>query len=557
MPTCELCATSFSVSPQEKAVCDAKGFVTQPLCFVCRQKQRMAFRNGRKLYRRKCDFTGTEIISNYAPGPKGASLRAKPQPVYCSEAWYGDGWDALSYGRPFDFSRPFFEQFHELVSAVPRLALTNIRPENSDFCNMCEGNKNSYMVFGGDFNEDVLYGELCMRNRNAVDCDFSNDNEQCYETGSSFNCYGCRFTFDSKNCTGCAFISDCIGCHDCILCTNLAQKSFCIQNEQLTKEEYEKCKKDLLNGTWSRQENNWREFLTLLGKRIVKYAHILNAENCTGDYIHNSKNCRHCFDVWDCEEVTDTVLAVKGKNIVNSGFVGHQMELCYNIQTGIATYDSACCFSVFDSQNVDYCDWILNSQHCFGCASLNKKRHCILNTQYSETDYRDLRGKIIEHMKRTGEWGEFFPRTSSSFGYNESTANDYFPMQREQAVAEGFSWNDVPEEVSSVQKIIPAGKLPDAIGDVPDDILNWAIRCSVSDRPFRIVKQELDFYRAHRIPVPHEHPDERYRRRFSLKNPKKLWSRQCQKCGKAVETTYAPERTEKVYCDKCYLSEVY
>jgi len=42
-----------------------------------------------------------------------------------------------------------------------------------------------------------------------------------------------------------------------------------------------------------------------------------------------------------------------------------------------------------------------------------------------------------------------------------------------------------------------------------------------------------------------------------LKNPRKLYIRNCDKCGKEMKTTYAPERPEIVYCENCYNKEVY
>lgn len=52
--------------------------------------------------------------------------------------------------------------------------------------------------------------------------------------------------------------------------------------------------------------------------------------------------------------------------------------------------------------------------------------------------------------------------------------------------------------------------LPEDISKIPDDILNWAIECEVTKKPFRIIKQELEFYRKHNIPIPRRHPDQRY-----------------------------------------------
>ena len=71
------------------------------------------------------------------------------------------------------------------------------------------------------------------------------------------------------------------------------------------------------------------------------------------------------------------------------------------------------------------------------------------------------------------------------------------------------------------------------------------------------MKPELAFYRKMQLPMPHFHPDERHDRRMALRNPRKLWDRTCEKCRAAIETTYSPERPEIVYCESCYLKEVY
>jgi DNA-binding NarL/FixJ family response regulator len=67
---------------------------------------------------------------------------------------------------------------------------------------------------------------------------------------------------------------------------------------------------------------------------------------------------------------------------------------------------------------------------CFGCVGLQKKQYCILNKQYSKENYFGLKSKIIEHMQKTGEWGEFFPASQSLFAYNESIAHqEYYPLK--------------------------------------------------------------------------------------------------------------------------------
>tara|TARA_Y100000310_G_scaffold78501_1_gene75185 strand:+ start:542 stop:1108 length:567 start_codon:yes stop_codon:yes gene_type:complete len=188
---------------------------------------------------------------------------------------------------------------------------------------------------------------------------------------------------------------------------------------------------------------------------------------------------------------------------------------------------------------------------------MRHKKFCIFNKQYSQDEYESLRSRIIEHMKKTGEWGKFFPKEMSCFTYPETTANEYFPASRTQAESEGYKWVDLEDEKPDVERMIPADKLPDSIDDIPDDILNWGIECEVSGRPFKIVKQELVFYRQMNLPIPRQHPDERFKWRTAIRNPRKLWSRTCSKCNKAIQTTYSKERPERVFCEECYLAEVY
>ncbi|MDD5041193.1 MAG: hypothetical protein PHX87_02885 [Candidatus Peribacteraceae bacterium] len=234
-------------------------------------------------------------------------------------------------------------------------------------------------------------------------------------------------------------------------------------------------------------------------------------------------------------------------------------ELCYDCE-GVGHGVFRVLFSKLvwgGSSDVLYSYECFASKNLFGCAGLKKAQYCILNKQYSLEDYNKMALQLAEHMQRTKEWGRFFPRGSSPFGYNETVAQDYYPLGRNEALAQGFQWKEREEEIPDVAKVIPAEKLPDSIDDIPDDVLRWAIRCEATKRPFLINKRELDFYRRLRLPLPRYHPDERHRRRMALLNPRTLWKRQCAKCKKAIQTTYAPERPEKVYCEECYLKEVY
>ena len=97
-----------------------------------------------------------------------------------------------------------------------------------------------------------------------------------------------------------------------------------------------------------------------------------------------------------------------------------------------------------------------------------------MNKQYTKEDYLKLKEKIIEHMKRTGEWGEYFPAGVSPFSYNESMAQDYFPLKKEEALKKGYSWYDKP--TSQYNITLKSDSLPKTIAETDDNILNEIIQ---------------------------------------------------------------------------------
>ena len=244
------------------------------------------------------------------------------------------------------------------------------------------------------------------------------------------------------------------------------------------------------------------------------------------------------------------------------------------------------------SRDLNYCFWCFSSSNLFGCIGLRHKSYCILNKQYTKEEYERLVPKIIEHMNKIPyisrksqiqnskfqinsksqiqnskpkeiiyRYGEFFPPELSPFSYNETVAQEYFPLTKEEAIKQGYSWYDKPK--SEYKPTIKAKDLPDHIKDVKDSITKEIIECSNYKKGkckgsgvFRILPQELEFYRKMNLPLPRLCPDCRHYERIKQRNPLKLYKRKCAKCGKEILTTYSPDRPEIVYCEKCYLEEV-
>lgn len=236
-------------------------------------------------------------------------------------------------------------------------------------------------------------------------------------------------------------------------------------------------------------------------------------------------------------------------------------------------------------RDLEYCAFCNGSSNCFGCVGLQKKSYCILNKQYSKDDFFALREKIIRHMNempytnamgRIYRYGEFFPPEFSPFAYNETIAQDFFPLTKEQAEVKGFLWRE--PEMREYQTTIDAANLPDRIGDVQDSILKEIIKCASCGRPYRIIQMELQFLRQMSLPLPHLCPNCRHTERLKLRNAPRFYPRACQcagqgsengvyqnaashqhgasPCPKEFETSYAPDRKEIIYCEFCYQVEV-
>ena len=87
---------------------------------------------------------------------------------------------------------------------------------------------------------------------------------------------------------------------------------------------------------------------------------------------------------------------------------------------------------------------------------------------------------------------------------------------------------------------------------------NTIIAMYPPDTPFPVLEyMELDFYRSMNIPIPRLHPDERHIERMQKRISRILHKRRCTKCERDIQTTYAPDKPETVYCEECYLAEVY
>lgn len=548
---CKQCSASFAIDDRDQGFYAKMQVPAPTLCPECRFQRRLAWRVEHNLYLRKCDLTGREMISIFPPD--------HPNKVYHHEEWYGDGWNPLEEGRPYDFNRPFFAQFSELMRAVPFFSLNVLAVQNSEYVNQCGWSKNCYFTIEADQNEDSMYCYRVYYVKTCVDCTECFRCERCYECTDCEKCFNLRYSQLCEQCRDSAFLFDCRSCNNCFGCVGLRQKQYHMFNEQLTKQEYEDrlrafdfCDRQHLELARSRLEE--------LERRHPRKSFIGEQnEDVTGNYLAQCKDCLDCYNVRSCRDCRYCDIIRDCKDCMDYLCWGDRGERLYECQecghgTHTMRFCSACYEGIYD---LTYCyQCCLTAAHCFGCVGIKKKEYCILNKQYSKAEYEELVPRIIEHMKSIGEYGEFFPVAISPHCYNETVAQQYFPLSRDEVLKRGWKWRDqLP--FTKGKETISYEKIPERIEDVPDSILNEVLACEATGKNYRITKQELLFYRSFRIPIPRLHPDERHSRRMALRNPRRLWDRVCQKCGAEIKTSYQPSRPEVIYCERCYLETVY
>ncbi|MFC1810176.1 hypothetical protein ACFLZH_01630 [Patescibacteria group bacterium] len=543
--TCQISGKKFTITNEDIKYYKKLGVPLPTLCPEERMRRRFTHRNEKFLYKNKSAMSGEELITCYHPQ---CGLK-----VYSYDEWWGDKWDAIEYGREFDFGpkgKPFFEQFDELQKDVPVPELHVTRIENCPYVNYVGDSKNSYMIFGSIYAEDCMYGSpyYC---KDTVDTFLSRDCELCYETITCEKCYSCAYCQNCANSNNLTFCFDCRNCSDCIGCVGLRSKKFHIFNKKYSQEEYNKLKSELSLCNPEQRKIIEDNFNALKKQMPQRWMISVNTENCEGNYIYESKNCHDCFDVKRSEDCSYSAQVIDMKDCYDNNYT-EENELCYEYLGYYRNKNCVYSMTCYGSSDLKYSAYCMNCNDCFGCIGLRHKKYCIFNKQYTKKEYEELRDRIIEHMKKSGEWGEFFPASISPFGYNETVANEYAPMTKEEAVGRGYKWREADPKEFKKQEIV----VPEDIKEVPDSIVNEILACSDCGKNYKIIAKELKFYQKLNIPIPKKCFVCRHMDRLALRNPRNLWERDCDRCHSGIKTSFDTKSPEKVYCESCYLNDV-
>lgn len=520
--------------------------------------QRFSWCGYRLLHKRKCDFTGDSVISSYHPDA--------PYKTYRQDIWWSDKWDAKTYGRDYDFSRSFFEQFDELLKATPHPVLYTEYSSmiRSEYCNAASTLKDCYLCFRIDGTENCAYVNTATDMKDCIDGNYVNFDELSYDFLTCNKCYQAFYSEDCDECHNVYFSKNLVGCTNCIGCINLRGQSYQIFNQPVSKEEFERQLAELNLGSFQARETFRKKVNEFFLKYPRKAFHGRKNENVSGDYIYNAKNVRDSYMAGYAEDVRFGQLLKSGptRKAYDYTQFGVNAEWIYNSAwVGLNANNIRFGFWDYNCHHLEYSYGCHGSENLFGCFGIRKGSYCILNKQYTKEEYEELVPKIRKQMAevpykdslgREYRYGEYFPTDICPWKYNESLAYEFFPLTKEEALRRGFSWRDPDVREYKEATVV----VPDHIKDVKDEILQGILKCESCGKNYQIIQMELDFYRRFSIPVPRQCPLCRDRGRVAKLNPIKIFDRTCAKCSKDIKTSYAPDRPEIVYCEECYNKEV-
>jgi hypothetical protein len=572
---CQNCKAEFHIDQHDMGFYGKMGVPSPTFCPDCRFQRRLLFRNNRVFYRRECEMCKKSVLSVYH--------KSKPYTVYCRECWLSDNWNPTDYGQDYDFSRPFFEQFLELQRKVPRSNLYQTNFINSEYCNYGKDFKDCYLVFGGWKNERVYFGNQVFDSRDSMNIAFSDKVEFSYGLFECERANNLYYSSYSTDCVESRYLVDCRNCINCFGCVGLVNKQYHIFNQPYTKEEYLEFFKnnDLTSFKFHTESLEKLKEIQLAVPR--RYARVYKSINSTGDDISECRNTRDSYSSREAEDARFLFFCKNdSKDCYDTSFLGFNAELVYENCHGFGGNNVAFGVRNFSNQDLRYSEDCHDCKSILGCEGLRKKNYCILNKEYSKEEYEELLPKIIEHMKnmpytnkrgKVYRYGEFFPIEFSPFAYNETIAQEYFPLTKEEVLEKGYEWQEMEDR--NYKTDLQTEDLPDKLGETDAAILTQVIACQHAGKckdqcteAFKIVGEELKFLKQMKLPLPRLCPNCRNYELLKMRNPMKLWDRACMcdkgghfhgqdKCVIEFKTTYAPDRPEIIFCEKCYQQEVY
>jgi hypothetical protein len=504
----------------------------------------LLFRNERKLYRRKCDATGESMISMYTED--------SVYKIYNTKTRWSDSWNPLDYSLKDMNWMSIVQVLDSLTKNVPKVSLINDDvSENSNYVNQTTYLKGCYLVFDADHCESCLYSSGVKHGTSLVDCLWVHHSQECYGcvNGNGLNgCIDCTDCDQSQNLIAC---ERCTWCSYCYGCTNLSNATYCIYNKQVSKEEYQ----EFIANTSSHKKSPSSSDYPRKNFSQTK------STKSSGNALYESKNAVISYDITNWTDIKYCSLLNDVHDCYDYDVRWDNCEMMYECET-VGDHSSFMWFCRgcwWGNTRLWYCVDTMWSQDCFGCVGLRNAQYCIFNRQCTKEQYEKIVPQVIKQMQQEWTRGEFFDASLSPFGYNETVAYEYYPLMKKDAILRWYHRQDknydpvVPDGIETLS----GDQIPLESINVDESILKKILLCEDTGRPYRIVKQELEFYKKHAIPLPRKHPDGRHLERMQKRPWRTLYLRKCDKTWEEIISVYPSDYKWKVYSASAYQQEVY
>ena len=296
----------------------------------------------------------------------------------------------------------FIEQFQDLLQTQPRYNLKQVNAENCEYADTAVKSKNCYYSFGVFYCEDVYYARYSRKCTSCSDITLCANCEGCVSCTDCVDGYMLNYCQHCQNCSECLFCRDCTGCQNCFGCLGLYQKQYCMFNEQLTKEEYQKKLKSI-----SLENNEHYKSVIEKVKEIQKKStnlgiHQFRTEDCVGDNLSEAKGCYQCYDAFKMEDCLYNIECNGNKDSCDMT-VCFEAERCYSCVQSPLNFNCNFLLHTDYCSDSEFCAYSKNLNHCFGCVYLSNKEYHILNKPYKKEEYEKkvaaIKKELIEQRK--------------------------------------------------------------------------------------------------------------------------------------------------------------
>lgn len=499
------------------------------------------------LHKRKCDKTGKDIISVFRPDC--------PYPVWHKDEWYKN---ANPPQAVFDFDQPFFPQAEKFFKQCPIAHNSGTNNENSEYVDDFWYGRDCYLCHNAFKCENCRYiGARTLETKDSMYCAFSTGLEKCIDTVNCEKCYNIVYSLYLKNCRDMAFCYDCRNCSNCLFCFNLRNQQYCFGNKQLTKAQFEEQKQQFSHKTvekYTQHKVLFRKMMWEIAWHRCQYVDL--CESSTGNFITQLKNCEQTFFYSQGEDTCNNTRWTDGKTFLDTLSAAVECErLCSCSAVQMMCYDVRMSFQLTEARFVDYSVYSSQIENCLGCCGLVKWKNCIMNTPYSVGEYSALKQKITDHMKSTGEWGQFFPWSFAPNPYDESWSSYYFPLSESEQREQGYFHLPNPEKHNV--SYLSIDQLPRTPEEANEETTKQTFWDEVALKPFQILPQDINLCRELGVALPHTHYMRRIQENFKwMPYNGTLRTTKCAKSGKEIQTSWPAEYDGRILSEEEYLKVV-